>query len=203
MTTVFPQQQLGQLLSITSSVERHQQWWGLARVSAFHWPNPAFVCRGKPRWPQVSGELPWICTSVARGNIWPNNSLKTQGCCFFAPPLTVQPQWSQWRCTDCRSRKASVLFCCWRVSDSVYFSVKNCPWLCRASTLDVHLTPTWAGWTHTTRKLRVFQSLVRTDFLFYYCLYSVTFPFFVPFLPIHPSATLCPPVHYSSRVHCL
>lgn len=26
--------------------------------------------------------LPWICTSVARGNTWPNNSLKTQGGCF-------------------------------------------------------------------------------------------------------------------------
>lgn len=85
MNTVFPQQQLSQLLhSITSSVEQHQLQWGHTRVSDLCWPNPSICTRWKARAEQSPAlvGLPWICTSVARGNTWPNNSLKTQGGCF-------------------------------------------------------------------------------------------------------------------------
>lgn len=56
---------------------------------------------GKPGRPLALVGLPWICTSVTKGNFWPNNSLNTQT--FPCPLLTAKPQGSQWCCKDCSS----------------------------------------------------------------------------------------------------
>lgn len=155
----------------------------------------ASVPGGKPEQSPALVGLPWICTSVARGNTWTNNSLKNSR--WWFPCLRWL--WNLGKGSGIvQTRSLQVLVISFLLGISVYwiflakFALPLCNSNLAACFLDIYLVQAQP----TCQKTHGFpKSCKKRPLYHHYCLNSVASPFFASSL----SAGVCAPLHYCSR----
>lgn len=196
MNTVFPQQQLSQLLhSITSSVEQHQLRWGHTCVSDLRWPNPSVCTRRKARAISSFGGIALDLHQCRQGKHVDQQFLKNSRWLFPC----LRWLWNLGKGSGIvQTRSLQVLVISFLLGISVYwiflakFALPSYNSNLAACSLNIYLVQAQP----TSQKTHGFpKSCKKRPFYYHYYLNSVASPFFASSL----SAGVCAPLHYCSR----